>query len=115
MTEKDEVSSVANYEEGELNGKIGFTAANKGTIIEARSLFYNYTMRLQGINPNSEAKKITDIISKYSVIYPQISFTVRCNKKETLTTYGKMTTSESVLRLLYGFDDINFFVDFRFD
>lgn len=109
MTEKDEVASVANYEEGELIGQIGFTAATKGTIIEARNLFYNYTLRLQGINPNSEAKKITDIISKYSVIYPQISFTVRCNKKETLMTYGNMSNSETVLKLLYGFDDINFF------
>lgn len=108
-TDNDERASVANYFEGELSGQIGFIAAPKGTTIEARNLFYNYTMRLQGINPNAEAKKITDIISKYSVIYPHIGFVVRSNKKETLMTYGKTSSSETVLKLLYGFNDVNFF------
>lgn len=109
MTDKDEFASVACYEEGELQGPINAASAIKGTTIEARNLFFNYTMRLQGINPTAEAKKITDIVSKYSVIYPQISFTVRCNRKETLMTFGNMSSSETVLKLLYGFDDVSFF------
>ncbi|OHT10723.1 hypothetical protein TRFO_19955 [Tritrichomonas foetus] len=108
-TENDPVGSVANYLDGEMIGHVGHIAYPVGTTIEARDLFYNYPLRLQGIKPTAESRKISDIISKYSIIHPQISFTVKSDHKETLVTYGNASSSESVLRLIFGIDDINFF------
>ena len=108
-TENDPIGSYANYVEGELDGNIGYAACTKGTIIEAKNLFYNYPLRLNGIKPRAESNKITDIVSKYAVIHPQISFIVRCDKKETLMTYGGNSTSETVMKLIFGLNNINFF------
>lgn len=108
-TQKDELGSVANYQNGEIVDTIDQIAFNRGTTIESRNLFYNYPIRLKGIKPISESKKITDIVSKYSINYPAISFTVRCDRKEMMTTYGSLSDSESVMKLLYYVNETQFF------
>jgi len=53
-------------------------AGNKGTQITVEDLFYNVTVRRKAFkSPNEEHLKITDMISKYSIHNPKISFTFK--------------------------------------
>ena len=95
----------AQYSDGEVVGEIEEVFANNGTTVEARDLFYNNTIRLQGRSKsNVETRKIGEMIAKYSVVYPEISFVMMNNGREWYRSAGN-STFDGVLSNLYETDD----------
>lgn len=109
----------AKYEDGELVGQIEPTYAIDGTIIEIRDLFYKDLIRIQGKSKsNDERKKIKDLITDYSVVYPHIAFLFSSGDREMYRSYGN-STFEVVLRTIYSCEDpdsffqLNFKIEFK--
>lgn len=76
--------------------------ANKGTKIEVNDLFYNVPARLKFLkSPQRESALISDIVSRYSVSYPEISFTLISNSRKVIETYGNGNREDAILRI-YG-------------
>lgn len=76
--------------------------ANKGTKIEVNDLFYNVPARLKFLkSPQRESALISDIVSRYSVSYPEISFTLNSNSRKVIETYGNGNREDAILRI-YG-------------
>ena len=59
-------------------------AAQKGTTLQVRDLFFNSKQRKKNIGANEEYQKIVDVVARYSVHYPLIKFT--CKKVEDKRT-----------------------------
>lgn len=66
-----------------------FYAPIKGTDISVQNLFYNTPARLKYLrNSNTEQANIMNIINKFVMSYPNISFEVHIDGKIALKTYG---------------------------
>ena len=65
-------------------------AGHKGTVIQARDLFYNAPQRKKSMGANEEYQKIVDVVSRYSVHYPMIKFTCKRveDKKTDVSTHA---------------------------
>ena len=114
-TENETKGYYAQYSNGELDGPIEPTSATNGTIIEIRDLFFNNPIRLENRpKSNTQAKKISDMISKYSVVYPHIAFTFFSNDKELYKSFGE-STFDVVLRQIYTCEDPDAFFQLNFD
>ena len=59
-------------------------AAQKGTTLQVRDLFYNSKQRRKSLGSNEEYQKVVDVVARYSVHYPLIRFT--CKKVEDKRT-----------------------------
>ena len=59
-------------------------AAQKGTTLQVRDLFYNSKQRKKSLGSNEEYAKVVDVVARYSVHYPLIKFT--CKKVEEKRT-----------------------------
>uniref|UniRef100_A0A914M727 DNA mismatch repair protein S5 domain-containing protein n=1 Tax=Meloidogyne incognita TaxID=6306 RepID=A0A914M727_MELIC len=71
-------ASKACYKEGKLIGQIERSAGLLGTTVCVEKLFQNMPSRLAAFRqPNEEAHKIADILIRYSIHYPKISFSYR--------------------------------------
>uniref|UniRef100_A0A915NL31 Uncharacterized protein n=1 Tax=Meloidogyne floridensis TaxID=298350 RepID=A0A915NL31_9BILA len=71
-------ASKACYREGKLIGQIERSAGLLGTTICVEKLFQNMPSRLAAFRqPNEEAHRIADILIRYSIHYPKISFSYR--------------------------------------
>ncbi len=78
------------------------TAFREGTIVEVRSLFYNTPARLKHIvNLYTEIGKITDFLTKLSLAYPTISFTLTNDDKVILNT-SKTNNPLKTISEVYG-------------
>ena len=73
---------VTTNENGELEPKA--CAAQKGTTLQVRDLFYNSKQRKKSMGSNEEYQKIVDVVARYSVHFPLIKFT--CKKVEDKRT-----------------------------
>lgn len=81
----------------------------KGTLVIVDQLFFNTIPRkkqLKGVR--TEAKKIIDLVGKYALIHPNISFRLEQSGKSYLTTRGGLEMIE-VLPVVYGKDDLKSF------
>ena len=66
-----------------------FYAPIKGTDLSVENLFYNTPARLKYLrNPHTEQANITNVIHKFSLSYPNISFELHVDGKITFKTYG---------------------------
>ncbi|KAF5351213.1 hypothetical protein D9756_008426 [Leucocoprinus leucothites] len=79
-------------------------AGNDGTTIIIKDLFYNTPTRLQALrNTSEEYSRILDVITKYAIHNPKVSFS--CKKATSasldITTPASKTVSQAI-RLLYG-------------
>ena len=88
-TEGSELAYTAFFENGLMLQPEGEETpkkcvGNKGTVIQARDLFYNNPQRKQTMSPNEEYLRIVDVVSKYSIHYPMIKFS--CKKVEDKKT-----------------------------
>ena len=102
-TKNDSFASVGHFDYGELTSPITQIAGNVGTTIEVKELFYNMPLRRQSNKGVSEVRGIKDMLQKYAVINPRISFSLTSNGTELFHTHGN-TTIDGVLSLLY---DVN--------
>ena len=68
-----EAGDVANYEKA---------ASNKGTDIKVKNLFYNTPARKKFLkSSNQELRKITKIVKRFLLSYPNVSFTYQSDDK----------------------------------
>ena len=100
----EELSYFAQYNNGEINGKPIPEAGIVGTCIEVKDLFYNKPEKLRSIpDSHSQNKTILQMVSQYSLAFPNISFVVKIDNKEKLHTFGNAKT-EDVIALIYSVD-----------
>ncbi|KAF7632799.1 hypothetical protein Mgra_00007788 [Meloidogyne graminicola] len=77
-TENEICAFKAYYKDGKIIGQIERSAGLLGTTICIEKLFKNMPSRLAAFRqPNEEANKIADIIVRYSIHYPNVSFSYR--------------------------------------
>jgi DNA mismatch repair protein MutL len=104
-TEADEMGHFAAFAEGELAGSISAAHANVGTTVEIRDLFYSNPVRLSARGKASaDSRKVADVILKYSVVYPEISFVFVNNGREVYRSYGD-STFDNVLRQIHSVEE----------
>lgn len=91
------------YKSG-IKEKSGPKAANLGTTVIVKDLFFNTPARLKYLkSPASELGSIVFLIGKLAIAHPNISFSLSNNRKEIIKTSGK----NDFIRLfgeLYGLD-----------
>lgn len=101
-TQESDLALKAQYLNGEMVGKPSLQAGNTGTIVEVRDLFYNSPTKLRAIpDSSSQNKSILQIVTQYSVAFPDVSMIVLIDSKERLHTLGS-SSSEDVISLIYG-------------
>lgn len=82
-----------------------------GTVIEIKDLFYNTPARRKFLKKDvTEAGYITDIMERFILAYPDISFRLINNGKETLYSSGDGKIKNSVFSV-YGKDYANAMLD----
>lgn len=63
------------YSDGRQTQECTPAAGNKGTTITVEDLFFNVPMRRRALkNANEEYSKIVDVVTRYAVHYPSVSF-----------------------------------------
>lgn len=78
------------------------SAAQKGTKITVRDLFFNTPARLKYLrSPRTEMMKIIDIINRLALGYPQIAFTLSNQGKVLMRTPGNNKLAQTVANI-YG-------------
>jgi DNA mismatch repair protein MutL len=111
------IASVSHLTITSSQGDIGYTLqvegsmqsiqpspARKGTSIIVEDLFYNTPARLKYLkNDYIEASSCIDIVSKFALAYPKVSFHLTVDEKVTFTTDGKGEVL-SVVQTIFGHD-----------
>ena len=70
-------------------GKVISDAPIKGTDLSVENLFYNTPARLKYLrNAHTEQANITNVIYKFALSYPNVSFELHVDDKITFKTYG---------------------------
>lgn len=86
---------------GTING-INEAAANVGTSVEVRDIFFNVPARQKFLKSSSrEASYISDIVNRLALCNPDISFKLLNNGKKAVNTYGTSNLIDAV-RSIYG-------------
>lgn len=105
-TEGSQCAYKALFSDGKMVSELEEVASGKrGTVVQFTDLFYNMPSRQRAMGSASdEYAKCLDVVQKYSIEFPEVSFTVRKfgDNSNDLRTYGGSKTRESVIGLLYG-------------
>lgn len=112
-------SKTANSEVGgtlEIDGgkvtKHEEVASPNGTFITVNNLFYNTPARAKFLNkPKTEETKITNLVSRFILANPKVSFTYIANGKEVYRSTGK--NLEEAVYTVYGKDTLNSLIPFE--
>ncbi|APH16922.1 DNA mismatch repair MutL family protein [Clostridium sporogenes] len=102
-------SRVASYNFGKEiyieGGKIEYlkdTGCNVGTTIEVSDLFYNVPARLKFLkSTRSDSTAISDIVNRFILAHPDISFNLINKGKQSIKSYGTGNLKDSV-RCVYN-------------
>ena len=99
---KDAVSGVKVCVEGGRIHPITETGCPVGTAIQVSDLFYNTPARKKHLKgPNTEAGHVSDVVNKFAMGYPHISFQLMVNGRIALKTSGKGDLLEAIA-CVYG-------------
>uniref|UniRef100_A0A915PEN8 DNA mismatch repair protein S5 domain-containing protein n=1 Tax=Setaria digitata TaxID=48799 RepID=A0A915PEN8_9BILA len=95
---------VARYTDGHLQGDIKASAGLDGTIITAEDLFYNCPSRRRALKyPADEMNRIADVVIRYAIHNPAVSFTLRrCGSGSDFRTTGTGDLCATICSLLGG-------------
>lgn len=97
----DEDGREIYLEGGELRYE-KYAPMDRGTLIEVKDLFYNVPARKKFLKSSSrESGIINETISKISIAYPEIIFTLISEGKSVLKTYGT-GNQKDVIRQVYS-------------
>lgn len=92
------------YVEGGKVREISDTAASEGTTVLVEDLFYNTPARRKYMkSTRAELAKITDIVTRQALNYPEIFFKLLHNKEEIIKI-PKTTSSLDNIAYIYGMD-----------
>ena len=70
--------------EGGIASPVGPAAANRGTMVEVRELFFATPARLKFMKgPRAEAAAVTDIVKRIAMAFPEIRFTLSGTDRST--------------------------------
>ena len=89
-----------------------YYAPIKGTDLSVENLFYNTPARLKYLrNPHTEQANITNVIHKFALSYPNISFELHVDGKITFKTYGDGDVHK-ILSKIYNMSVAKNMIDF---
>lgn len=112
---EDEAAGIQMLIEGgeEISSsKIGFPT---GTKIRVENLFFNVPARLKFLKKEiTERRLISELISRYALIYPQISFHLFLEKRNILVTSGGGNRRE-ILQKIYDVQTARDFLEIKFE
>mmetsp|Transcript_21822 Transcript_21822/g.40654 ORF Transcript_21822/g.40654 Transcript_21822/m.40654 type:complete len:795 (+) Transcript_21822:35-2419(+) len=105
MTKENSHAYVAQYSDGKLRQPARPCAGTRGTTLVIEDMFYNNSTRRGALGKDSiEHSKLLDVVQKYAVHYPKVSFA--CRKAGSavaeLHTQGGDSTSLDVISAIYG-------------
>ncbi len=99
---KGSVSGTELTVEGGRVLKKSETGCPLGTIVEVSGIFYNTPARQKHMkSPAVEAGHISNVVNKFAMGYPQISFQLRSNRDVVLKTSGRGSLLECIANI-YG-------------
>ena len=87
------------FEDSKMIGKPAPCAGNKGTTIVAEDLFYNVPVRRKTLRyPRKEFHSISDVVRKYAVHYPAVSFMLKEAEDSgpSVTTQPNSSSEENI-------------------
>lgn len=93
---------TAHYSNGQMEGEIRSSAGLDGTMIVSEELFYDSELRRKALkNPAEEMNRIADVIIRYAINNPRISFTFRrCGSGNDFRTPGDGDIANLVCSLI---------------
>jgi len=112
-TKDAEVATRVHIEGGEMED-VSEAGAPNGTTIEIRELFFNTPARMKFLKKDStEAGYIADIMEKFIMAYPDISFRLINNGKQQLFSAGD-NNLQNAIYTIYGKDYANSIIPIKY-
>ena len=106
-TSDEKLGSFIRINGGETE-EIGNTAAENGTSVIIRDLFYNTPARKKFLKAdNAESSLIIDYVSKIAIAYPDIKFRIISNDNVLFATQGKGDLKKTILTVYGSAADVN--------
>ncbi|KAH8741581.1 hypothetical protein FG386_002801 [Cryptosporidium ryanae] len=107
ITEGSKCGYKANFLDGKMISEIEDIALSKrGTVIQFTDLFYNIPARKRALgSATEEYSKCLELIQKYSIEFPCVSFSVRKhgnNATDLRTNGGEKATKKNAISVIYG-------------
>ncbi|TIA88817.1 hypothetical protein E3P99_02348 [Wallemia hederae] len=104
LTKRDGDKAGWRYSDGEQVEEPAPAAGNRGTTITVQDLFFNVPMRRRALkSANEEYARIVDVVTRYAVHYPTVSFV--CKKANAnvpdVSTLSKSSTQMNI-KALFG-------------
>jgi DNA mismatch repair protein MutL len=92
--EQSSSGSFVEMEAGEITGR-GKKGMPQGTVVEVRDLFFNMPARKKFLKtPATEQKNMLDVISRYALAHPDITFSVTSGERKIFNLTSSMPTAE---------------------
>jgi len=90
--------------EGGKEPRVAAVGAPKGTVVRVRDLFFNVPARRKFLKSEAtEKRRISSLIGRYAVAYPQVAFKLEMDGRVTLQTSGRGDRREAV-GVVYGLE-----------
>jgi DNA mismatch repair protein MutL len=92
------------YVEGGKAGQLAEAGAPHGTVVRVEDLFFNVPARLKFLKSDmTERRQIDELVTRYALAYPQVSFQLSQDGRPSLMTSGNGDRRE-VLATIYGIE-----------